>query len=58
MAGGESDEEEPAPRSILKAAMHASPIAEETESQLSTQREAHDDEFYDVKDIHTHKQSS
>lgn len=58
MAGDASDEEEPAPRSIINAAMIASPIPEETESQLSTQREAHNDEFYDVQDLHTQKQSS
>lgn len=51
MAGGESDEEEePAPRSMLKAAMHASPIAEEDESQLSTQRGVKD-EAYDLTEL-------
>ena len=44
----DSDQEVPKPAPKSKVAMHASPIVEESESQLSTHR---DDDFYDAKEL-------
>ena len=57
MAGSDSESEEvEMPRSKLRQPMHASPIAEESESQQSTHREGReggDDGFYDATELHS-----